>query len=107
MFTLKNILANKGATIDKNGNPVNYPRGYQVSVCDMLIIKARDLRKKTLKALLATIGADACLGIWIDKGFVYIDQSIMVRTKKQAIKLGKQYNQISIWNWKQEEAVYL
>lgn len=40
------------------------------------------------------------LGTWIDKsdGKVYLDVSTHVKSKSEAIKLGKQYDQIAIWD---------
>lgn len=107
MFTLKEIINNNGATINANGTLASYTRGYQVSICDLLTIKTRDLRKKDLKTLLKTIGENACLGIWIWQGLAYIDMSIMIKTKREALKIGKQNKQISIWDWKKQSAVYI
>ena len=107
MFKLKNILAENGATLSKTGNPVSYPSGYQVSIKDMEIMPVKQLRKKHIVDLLNTIPAGTCLGVWIDKGKAYIDQSAHFDSKRKARQIGDKYNQISIWNWKTSEAVYL
>lgn len=107
MFTLKDILRNNGATLSKTGHPVSYARGYQVSICDMEIIPVYKLRKQHLIELLNTIPAGTCLGVWIEKGKAYIDQSAYFNTKRKARQIGEKNHQISIWNWQTAEAVYL
>lgn len=107
MFKLKDVLNNNGATLNTAGEAVSYKRGYHVSTLDLEIVKTRDLRKRHIKALLAQLPADAYLGIWINKGLAYIDQSVRFGNKRTAKRIGKQLKQISIWDWKKEEAVYL
>jgi hypothetical protein len=108
MFTLKSIKENNGGTISKaTGEAVSYARGYQVSKRDLAIVKVRELRKRDLVATLNSLAEDECLGVWIDKGLAYIDCSEMINTKRQAMRVGKQRKQISVWNWKAQEAVYV
>ena len=82
-----------------------YAKGYQVSEKDLLIIPAYKLTKKHLMDMLNRLPVGANLGVWIDQGKAYIDCSEYIATKKQAMKLGKQRKQISIWNWKAGEAI--
>ena len=105
MFKLKEIKFNAGATLDKQGNPMQYARGYQVSEKDLEIIPAYRLTKKHLIDMLNSLPIGKCLGVWIDGGKAYIDCSEYVNTKKQALRLGKQRKQISVWNWKAGEAI--
>lgn len=105
MFTLKEIKLNNGATLDKTGLPLSYASGYQVSEKDLEIIPAYKLTKKHLMEMLDKLPAGANLGVWIDNGKAYIDQSMRVLGKKKALQLGKALNQISIWDWKAGEAI--
>ena len=105
MFTLKQIKLNNGATLDKTGLPLSYASGYQVSEKDLEIIPAYKLTKKHLIEMLNKLPKGANLGVWIDNGKAYIDQSTRVLSKDFALKLGKALNQISIWNWKAGEAI--
>ena len=105
MFKLKEIKLNNGATLNKAGESLSYARGYQVSEKDLLIIPAYKLTKKQLIAMLNELADGKCLGVWIDGGKAYIDCSEYVSTKKQALRLGKQRKQISVWNWKAGEAI--
>jgi hypothetical protein len=105
MITLKAIKANNGATLNAMGEPIAYKRGYQVSCEDLAIIPVYKFRKSQLIEFLANIEAGACLGLWIDNNKVYIDRSEYVSVKREALKLGKARNQLSIWNWKASEAI--
>jgi hypothetical protein len=107
MFTLKSILKNHGGTFNSKGETVSFKRGYQVSTHDIAIVKVKELRKSYLQAILDTIESGKFLGVWIDKGLAYIDCSECINTKREAVKLGKKLNQISIWNWKTSEALEL
>ena len=106
-MTLKAIKENGGATLTKSGLNIDWSRGYQVSVQDLAIMPVRELRAKYIKSLLATLERGEALGVWIDKGKAYVDKSVYVRTKREAMRLGKKNKQISIFNWSTKEAVYL
>ena len=105
MFKIKDIKANSGATLTPNGEAANYTHGYQVSVQDLEIIPAYKLAKKHLIEMLKKLPVGANLGVWIDKGKAYIDQSMRVLGKKKALQLGKALNQISVWDWKAGAAI--
>ena len=99
MFKLKDVKLNNGATLDKSGLPLAYTCGYQVSKKDLEIIPAYRLTKKHLIDMLDKLPKGSNLGVWIDNGKAYIDQSIRVLNKTKALQLGKALNQISIYNW--------
>lgn len=98
MFKLKDVKLNNGATLDKSGLPLSYTCGYQVSAKDLEIIPAYRLTKKHLIDMLDKLPKGTNLGVWIDNGKAYIDQSIRVLSKVKALQLGKALNQISIWD---------
>ena len=105
MFKLKDVKLNKGATLDKQGNELHYASGYQVSAKDLEIIPAYRLTKKHLIEMLDKLPKGTNLGVWIDNGKAYIDQSARFLSKNFALKLGRKLNQISIWDWKASEAI--
>ena len=105
MFKLKDVKLNNGATLDKSGLSLAYTCGYQVSAKDLEIIPAYRLTKKHLIEMLDKLPKGTNLGVWIDSGKAYIDQSIRVLSKTKALQLGKALNQISIWDWKASEAI--
>jgi hypothetical protein len=105
MFKLKTLKANNGITLDKQGNAISYSNGYQVSAEDLEIIPAYRLTKKHLIDMLAKIPNGSNLGIWIDNGKAYIDRSARISNKRLALKVGRELNQISIWDWKAGKAI--
>ena len=105
MFKLKEIKLNKGATLDKQGNTINYKRGYQVSKRDLAIIPTYKLRKSQLIEMLAEVPEGANLGIWIDNGKAYIDQSVKVNDKAIALRVGRALKQLAVWDWKAGKAI--
>ena len=105
MFTLKGIKLNNGATIQKDGTLCNYAKGYQVSKNDLYVKKAYKLTKRELLDILNTLTNGECLGVWIDSGLAFVDISECISTKKQALKIGKQRKQLSVYNWKTGECI--
>ena len=105
MFKLKTLKANNGITLDKQGNAISYSNGYQVSAEDLEIIPAYKLTKKHLLDMLAKIPNGSNLGVWIDNGKAYIDRSARISNKRLALKVGRELNQISIYNWKTGDCI--
>lgn len=103
-ITLKKIIENGGATLTTNFNAVTFGGGYQVSVEDYAVIKVRDLRKSFLEYLIKN--TYLYVGVWIENGNAYIDISQNFKTKKDAMKIAKENNQISIYDWKNQKVVY-
>jgi hypothetical protein len=104
--TIKSIIRNGGATINKYGERVTMKTGYQVSKCDLLIIPVDELDKLTLKDLLTKLTSRGdYLGVWIDDGKAYIDISHRIATKKQAMIVGRELNQLTVLRWKDCECL--
>lgn len=101
MLTLSDIeklQENDGLTL-KNGKAISYKTGYQVATEGVIC--------KSAKAALRAIHKykDTC-GVWLEKGLYYIDKSQRVKTKKDALELGREHNQISILKWSDMSLVY-
>ena len=47
------------------------------------------------------------VGLWVDNGICYIDISIRVSNKKQALIMGLLNNQLAIYSNKKNESIYL
>lgn len=107
--TLKSIINNGGATLNKNGVQVNYKKGYQVSKKDCYILKLNNLQNilQHTKKLLKEINKNEFVGLWVDNNKIYIDISIKIDNKKQAISQGLTLNQISIFNWYNKKCINL
>ena len=101
MINIKSILKlkdNDGLTL-KNGKPINYKTGYQVATEGIETHSARTA------IIQVKIYGGNC-GIWYSDGIYYIDKSHRVNTKKEALKVGRECNQISVLNWKTMGLVY-
>ena len=46
------------------------------------------------------------LGIWYASGIYYVDHSFRISTKREALEVGRQYSQISIYGWKTQKLAY-
>lgn len=104
------IVKQGGATLDKNGEAVNFRDGFQVSKKDCYTINAESLNeiKKAVKTILKRIGHESGLfcGIWVDSGLVYIDISERIKSRKKAVNVGKARHQISVYDWRAGDCVY-
>ena len=96
---LKALKENDGLTL-KEGKAITYKSGYQVA--------DYGIERKTLKAAVRAvekIGGNC--GIWYSEGIYYIDHSFRVNTKKEALRIGKEHNQISVLKWANMSLVYV
>lgn len=96
--TLRKIENHGGLTL-KKGRIVSYKSGYQVATEG---IELTDITK--VRA--AIIAYDGDCGLWFEDGVWYIDKSHRVATKKEALKLGRECNQISILKWSDMSLIY-
>ena len=107
---ISNIIANGGATLDRNGASVNFKNGYQVSRKDCYTLNAEKITdvKKAVEKVLKRISHESGLfcGVWIDSGLVYIDISERIKSRKKALNVGKARKQISIFSWSSGNCVY-
>ena len=105
---LVKIIQNGGATLDRNGNAVEFKRGYQVSKKDCFIFTVGNAKKiaHAVSKILKSLTADEFCGIWIDGGRVYVDISERIPNKRAALKLGRERAQISIFDWRTGAAIF-
>ena len=90
--TLRKLENNDGLTL-KKGKIITYKTGWQVATEG---IETTDIQE-AIKAVRAYKGD---CGIWLSDGIFYIDKSHRVNTKREAIAVGRQCNQISVLNWR-------
>lgn len=88
-----------GATLDKNGNPVEYKNGFQVSYEDG---PQTESSEEALEAVLNGFN-----GIWYDSGIWYIDKSMHIVNEQKAREFGIKNNQKSILNWLDKTYIWL
>lgn len=107
---ISNIIANGGATLNKDGASVNFKNGYQVSRKDCYTLNAEKVNdvKKAVEKVLNRISHESGLfcGVWIDSGLVYIDISERIKSRKKALNVGKARKQISVFDWRAGDCVY-
>ena len=88
---LSMLEENDGFTI-KNFEFMSYKTGWQVATEGFettSIIEAVNYVRKL---------GGTC-GVWYSNGIYYIDKCRRVDTKKDALRIGRENNQISIWGW--------
>jgi hypothetical protein len=90
--TLKKLNNNDGLTL-KNGNKIQYKSGWQVATEGH---ETADIKEAMQ---LVKMYKGNC-GVWFSEGIYYIDKSHRVSTKREAMRIGKECNQISVLNWK-------
>ena len=101
MITIKTLqkIENNGGLTLKKGKPVTYKTGWQVATEGVETTNAHE----AMKAIRSYKGD---CGIWYADGVYYIDKSKRVSTKKEALRIGRECNQISILNWKNMKLAY-
>lgn len=98
MKMLRALKNNDGLTLKKFVS-VTYKTGYQVADYG---IEAHTI-EEAYKAIQQYNGN---CGIWYSDGIYYIDHSFRIKTKKEALTIGKRYNQISILKWSDMSLIY-
>ena len=96
--TLKKLKNNDGLTL-KNGKIITYKTGYQVAT-EGVETKSQE------EAIKAVRHYKGDCGIWFAEGIYYIDKSHRVSTKREALAVGRQCNQISVLCWKTMNLIY-
>lgn len=89
--TLRKIENNGGLTL-KNGKAITYKSGWQVATEGVETTNIEEVR-----AIIKAFNGNC--GLWLENGVWYIDKSHRVSTKKEAMKIGRECNQISILKW--------
>lgn len=89
--SILNLKDNDGMTL-KNGKKISYKTGWQVATEGVETTNARE-------AINAVKAYKGNCGVWYSDGVYYIDKSKRVNTKREAMKIGRECNQISVLNW--------
>jgi hypothetical protein len=90
--TLKKLAENDGLTL-KNGKCITYKSGWQVATEG----KETDNINEAMRMIKEYKGN---CGVWFSEGIYYIDKSHRVNTKREAMQVGKEHNQISVLCWR-------
>lgn len=101
MINIRSILKlknNDGLTL-KNGKPTTYKTGWQVATEGVETRSARE-------AINAVKAYGGNCGVWYSDNTWFVDKSRRVSTKKEALRIGRECNQISILKWSNMSLVY-
>ena len=90
--TMRKLINNDGLTL-KDGKIITYKTGWQVATEGVECHTPEE-------AMQAVKNYGGSCGIWLSDGIYYIDKSKRVNTKHEALKIGRECNQISILNWR-------
>ncbi len=96
--TIRKLVNNDGITL-KSGKVIEYKTGWQVAIYGVEVKTA----KEAIEAVKAYGGN---CGVWFADGIYYIDKSFRVDTKKEALRIGREHNQISIFGWTRKNLAY-
>ena len=96
--TINKLANNDGLTL-KAGKPISYKTGWQVATEGVEVRTARE-------ALNAVKAYGGNCGIWLANGIYYVDKSRRVNTKAEALHIGREHNQISIFGWAKKNLAY-
>ena len=95
---LQALKENDGLTL-KGYKAIMYKTGYQVA--------DYGTECKTVEEALKAIEAmNGDCGVWYSDKTYYIDHSFRVNTKKEALTIGREHNQISVLDWKTMQLIY-
>lgn len=96
--TIRKLNNNDGITL-KSGKVIEYKTGWQVAIYGVEVKTARE-------AIEAVKAYGGNCGVWFADGIYYIDKSFRADTKKEALRIGREHNQISIFGWSRKNLAY-
>ena len=96
--TIRKLKENDGLTL-KNGKIIIYKTGYQVADYGVEL-KTPEAAIKAVKEMKGNCG------IWYSEGIYYIDHSMRISTKREALAIGRAHQQISILKWSNFSLIY-
>lgn len=96
--SIRKLANNDGLTL-KNGRKICYKTGWQVATEGLECATPEE----AMKAIKFYNGS---CGVWLSDGIYYVDKSHRIPTKKEALKVGREHSQISIFSWKNSSLAY-
>lgn len=96
--SIRKLKENDGMTL-KYGKKVTYKTGWQVATEGIETTSARE-------AINAVKDFGGNCGVWYSDNTWFVDKSRRVSTKKEALRIGRECNQISILKWSNMSLVY-
>lgn len=109
---IKKIIENKGETLTKELKKASINGGYMVSLEGTEIQKnINDINgiKKAIEEKQETIKNknNLYIGLWVDNNIMYIDISINIIDKVDALEFAKYNKQLAVYDLKNNDSIYL
>lgn len=109
---IKRIIENKGETLTKELKKADINGGFMVSLEGTgTQTKGDDYQaiKKTIEEKQEIIkdNNNMYIGLWLDSGIMYIDISININDKVEALEFGKYNKQLAIYDIVNNDSIYL
>jgi hypothetical protein len=95
--TIRHIPEGGGLTL-RHGKPISYSYGWQVGIHGVECHTPEEVSK----VIHSGEFRESC-GIWYENGIYYVDHCVHVTTKKEAIALGRQHGQLSVYSWERKK----
>jgi hypothetical protein len=95
---LANLNNLDGLTL-KGYKAITYKTGWQVADTGVQCYTLQE-------AVMAIAKYKGSCGVWLENGIYYVDHSFRVKTKKEALAIGRAHNQISVLKWANMSLVY-
>lgn len=108
--TIKNIIKDGGATLTSELKKANTYKGYMVSLYGsekVLTLNNIDNIIFEISETASNIQPGQYLGLWIDKELLYIDITINIPSKQEAINTGLLNKQQAIFDVQRGKSIYL
>ena len=90
--SIRKLKNNEGLTL-KYGRPITYKSGWQVA-------DQGEAVRTPEEAIIIVRRMGGNCGVWLEDGIYYVDHSFRVATKREAMEIGRQHNQISVLCWR-------
>lgn len=106
---LKDYISQGGATLSVSSlSPVVFTHGYQVAVKDKsMVVVLKDTPIESIEFIIHALQAHikesrdtAYIGLWVNKGKLYIDKSYYIDNSIDAYRLASAHNQKELFNWR-------
>lgn len=109
---IKRIIENKGETLTKDLKKAELKRGYMVSLEGTESqVTGNDYQaiKKAIEEKQAIIqdSKNLYIGLWLDGGIMYVDISININDKIEALEFAKKNKQLAIYDLVNNDSIYL
>lgn len=109
---IKRIIENKGETLTKELKKADLKKGFMVSLEGTETQTKGDDYQAIKKAIEEKQGIikdsnNMYIGLWLDSGIMYIDISINIKDKTEALEFAKYNKQLAIYDLINNDSVYL